>query len=128
MPNVLDVAFSAIVTAARADVCFAYDDCALRALRATVVSRAAVVRDCGDVLRATVLRAVAPRDVGWAVRDTVAPVRAIAVRASLRVVVEMADGVPDCRFMLVASRAAALATPMPAEIAPTKSKNFFIFT
>lgn len=128
VPNVLDVAARAGVRAARdADVV------ALRAVRDVLVAALRAVVGCAVDARAArdtdadvvALRVVAVRaDV--AVRVTVAPARD-ADAAALRVGADCADMAADCRATLVVSRTAALATPMPAAIVPTKSKNFFIF-
>ena len=67
------------------------------------------------------------RAVGVPLRDTVVPVRALVVVA-VRALTVVGDGVvvADWRLTLDASRTAALATPMPTAIVPTKSNNFFI--
>ena len=74
------------------------------------------------------VRAVSPRD-SVALRVVTIPVRGVVVLAVVRAVMFWPDcDVPVWRFTLVASRTAALATPMPTPISPAKSKNFFIIT
>ena len=94
---------------------------AVRAVWDDVALRAAL--DCTVVFAVRAPRDVVARDGVVAVRDVTVPVRAVA--ADVRAV--DVDVVADWRLMLDVSRTAALATPMPTAIVPTKSKNFFIF-
>lgn len=140
VPNVFDAV--AVVVPARAGVRAARDiDAAatvvaplraVRALFAAVALRAVVLCTVFRAVRAVVfvVARVAVRDcaaVVAAVRTVTVPARGVAVRASPRDETVCAeDVVVDWRFMLDASRTAALATPMPTASVPTKSKNFFI--
>lgn len=105
---------------------------AVRALFAAVALRAVVLCTVFRAVRAVVFAVAraALRDcdaVVVALRVVTVPARGVAVRASLREeTVCVDDVVVDWRFMLDASRTAALETPMPTANVPTKSKNFFI--
>lgn len=94
---------------------------ALRPMAVDFVAAARVVRVADTVPW------VAERGVVVVGRVVTLPLRADVAVVALRVVFVCVDADDVLRFMLDASRTAALATPMPTAAATTKINNFLIF-